>query len=408
MDFSYWAKRCQQSPRDAKARNSWGMALKKCGRYSEAITHFRASVRLDPECTLAYHNLGASLRQTNDLAGAIAAYNTSLKVDPTDALTWYNLGFTLHAAGNLLEAVRAFQKAIGCKEDYVEAHNNLGVVLRKLDDFEGAVKSYQRALELDPNNSSAHRNLAVVLDEQGDYSGAQKALQTAISATPDEPMLYNNLGLVLNAQGDHGGAARALTEALVLNRDNKQTHQTENNMIVHENLRHTFMAQGNLQAEASQLRQLIQIQPKDAAAHNDLGVCFVQQKNYVDAITSFEKAIALQNGQYPEAHNNLGLVLLQCGKHPEALKSLSVAARQSPSKDSLPEKNLNLVVNETEDLLSIAHSAWVYDQRMMQQRDARCAFPRRAVGFGPADRPFGVCQYPGQPQRLPLSRFVNQ
>ena len=71
-----------------QARNSWGMALKKCGRYSEAITHFRASVRLDPECTLAYHNLGASLRQTNDLAGAIAAYNASLKVDPTDALTW--------------------------------------------------------------------------------------------------------------------------------------------------------------------------------------------------------------------------------------------------------------------------------------------------------------------------------
>ena len=41
------------------------------------------------------------------------------------------------------------------------------------------------------------------------------------------------------------------------------------------------MAQGNLQAEASQLHQLIQLQPRDAAAHNDLGVCFVQQKNYV-------------------------------------------------------------------------------------------------------------------------------
>lgn len=73
------------------------------------------------------------------------------------------------------------------------------------------------------------------------------------------------------------------------------------------------MQDGNLEGEISQLRAMTQLQPKDHKAYNDLGVALTKAKRYPDAITAFEKAIALCNGDYPEAHNNLGLVLLQTG-----------------------------------------------------------------------------------------------
>jgi len=407
---SYWQKRCHKFPEDAKARNSWGVALRKSGRWAEAITHFRASIRIDPQLGLAYQNLGVTLRKSSDLEGAIEVYNSFLKLQPNDAVTWYNLGFTLHEAGKLLEATVAFEHAVKCNPKYVAAFNNLGVVLRKLNDHNGAACAYRQALEIDPNDSTAHRNLAVVLDEAGDYAAAQSELQSAMVHSPSpDPYLFNDLGVILQNKGDHVGAARALTEGIALGHDvSNARHYTDNAFNMHENLRYTFQAQGDLEAEIAELHTLITLKPDDAATHNDLGVCLVKQSKYPDAITAFEKAIALKGGQYPEAINNLGMVFLQIDKHPEAIAKMSVACHQSPSR-SFAHHNLDVAVKEKFDMMWVAENAFEYDRMMLQQREARFAhaarFPQHPLQFGPPDRPFGVHgRQPGAPHRFSINQ----
>ena len=71
-----------------QAHHNLAVALKKNGRYHEAIPHFRVCIKLDPKFPLAYQNLGYALRKVGDKENAIDSYRESLKLCPNDALTW--------------------------------------------------------------------------------------------------------------------------------------------------------------------------------------------------------------------------------------------------------------------------------------------------------------------------------
>jgi tetratricopeptide (TPR) repeat protein len=69
--------------------------------------------------------------------------------------------------------------------------------------------------------------------------------------------------------------------------------------------------------------------PKNARAHNCLGVVLFKAGRTPEAIQSYETALRLQP-VYPEAHNNLGYALTEAGRIPEAIKELEIALRMEP------------------------------------------------------------------------------
>ncbi len=71
-------------------------------------------------------------------------------------------------------------------------------------------------------------------------------------------------------------------------------------------------------AEAEAIyRRVIEVEPDNAEAHNNLGVTFTEQGKLDDAVAAYHGALELKPN-YVEAHNNLGATLTKQGKLDEA------------------------------------------------------------------------------------------
>jgi tetratricopeptide (TPR) repeat protein len=67
------------------------------GRAEEAIAHFEASIRLQPDCPQAYNNLEIALSSTigGRLPDAVAEYEAAVRIDPGYADAHSNLAAAL-------------------------------------------------------------------------------------------------------------------------------------------------------------------------------------------------------------------------------------------------------------------------------------------------------------------------
>ena len=58
--------------------------------------------------------------------------------------------------------------------------------------------------------------------------------------------------------------------------------------------------------------------PRSAEAHNNLGILLAKAKQTDEAISHYQRALAL-DPRYTEAHSNLGLLLAEAGRTAEAI-----------------------------------------------------------------------------------------
>ncbi len=79
----------------------------------------------------------------------------------------------------------------------------------------------------------------------------------------------------------------------------------------------------------SHLRSAIQIAPDYADAYNELGVAYQHLQQYDQALTAFERAVALDRDN-PRFLNNLGVCDLALARYPEAVTALARALQIAP------------------------------------------------------------------------------
>ena len=84
----------------AEAHNNLGIALLNTpGRVSEAIPHFQAALRIQPDSAGIHNNLGALSLEPGRLQDAIEEYRTALRLQPDYPDARYNLEVALSKLG---------------------------------------------------------------------------------------------------------------------------------------------------------------------------------------------------------------------------------------------------------------------------------------------------------------------
>lgn len=76
---------------------------------------------------------------------------------------------------------------------------------------------------------------------------------------------------------------------------------------------------GNYALAIDLLKRTVDADPKSNMGWNDLGLAYLNSRQYEQATKSFQKQIEI-NGYHPYAYNNLGLVYLRQGNYEEAIK----------------------------------------------------------------------------------------
>ncbi len=99
--------------------------------------------------------------------------------------------------------------------------------------------------------------------------------------------------------------------------------------LAHNNMGFTLAEQGRLEEAIAHYQQALQMRPDFAYTHNNFGLALAHQGNLEAAIAAYTQAIRLRP-DYVNAHNNLGLALVRQGQPVEAMGHFTQALAITP------------------------------------------------------------------------------
>jgi tetratricopeptide (TPR) repeat protein len=156
-------------PGNADAHYQLGQDLLRTGKTKEAIEHWKAAVKLDPQNLSSLYNLARTLAKQNDPQARdyLERFEALQKAERlSDRVQTLN-NFALEAANahNWAQAVEQLQESLRtcgqCRQLPV-LHRNLGLIYARKGDIQSSKRELQTALQIDPNDADAQAALQVL------------------------------------------------------------------------------------------------------------------------------------------------------------------------------------------------------------------------------------------------------
>jgi tetratricopeptide (TPR) repeat protein len=177
-DADKWLTRMLEwTPRDSEGWYYLGRAKYSENRFTEAISAFQQSLKLDPGNVKAEDNLGLSYAGLDRNEEALAAYKTAIlwqaQVAQKNPGPYIDLGSLLLDQGRPQEAAPYLLEAIEIAPLESKTHELLGKAYARLEEFGKAQTELEKAVELSPQSGNLHCMLAPVYRKQGLAEKAQ-------------------------------------------------------------------------------------------------------------------------------------------------------------------------------------------------------------------------------------------
>ena len=227
------------------------------------------------------------------------------------------------AQGDLDEAAALAKGGLAEAPRSVAGLNLLGVIYNQQGKYDEAVGQFQRALTITPNSAETLVNLATTFAAQNKPELAAQTLRKALRVQPGNKTANYNLAALLLGQSK---AKEALPFLLRIPSPDPTTRL----MLIRAYLDAGMPAPALVAAE-----KLSTDFAKDTRVHFSLGVLLASHRQFREAAYEFEKADALQPGNFDILHD-LGQAYLLSGQLSKAQEALSQALRlELDSADTL-------------------------------------------------------------------------
>jgi tetratricopeptide (TPR) repeat protein len=203
-------------PRHLGARNNFGVALWKLGRYQEAEEQFRRAVGTQSTSADAQFNLGTILRLRGRVAESEQPLRRALKLNPKHVEAQVSLGTTLVELTRLGEARECFDKVLRVAPRHAAALCGIGKIHSLEGHFAEAESTFKRALVFETSMPTAWAALASLRKmTPADAPWLKGALKIAASgiAPLDEADLRFAIGKYADDMGDYELAFRSYQRA---------------------------------------------------------------------------------------------------------------------------------------------------------------------------------------------------
>jgi tetratricopeptide (TPR) repeat protein len=183
-----------------------GWQLLKADKNLEALELFDAILAEDESDVSAWNSRGVALRRLGRYEEAIASYNRAISIKPNYPEVWNNRGISLDNLGRYEEAIASYDRAISIKPDYHEAWYNRGISLDNLGRYEEAIASYDRAISIKPDDHEAWHNKGFTYFKWGKYVESIDCFNQAISIKSDRYDSWHDKGLIQFVIGNYEDA----------------------------------------------------------------------------------------------------------------------------------------------------------------------------------------------------------
>ena len=325
----------------------------------------REAAEQEPGNFAANHQLGKMLVDTGRAREAIPYLERAAQLNPGDYENAYQFALAQADAGDY-DGARTRVRTLLTAQDKAELHHLLADIEGKLGSPLEAIRQYQRAAELDPSepnlfdwgaellvhhaatpaievftkgNRLHPRSVRMLVGmgvgwyARGSYDRAAYHLCQASDLNPNAPSPYLYLGTMQSVETNSSeGIAERLERFSRLEPDNalanyyyavslwKRRKGPEDTMTV-------------AQAQ-SLLEKAVHLDPKLGAGYLQLGVLYSEKKDWPNAVSTYEKAIAA-SPRLEEAHYRLAQAYRQTGEAQNAQREIQLYKQLS--KESADE-----------------------------------------------------------------------
>jgi Flp pilus assembly protein TadD len=198
---------------------------------------------------------------------AVKYLNLALSLDPAHAPSLLLLGNTQFKKGNYAEAASALEKYLELQPNDARAHASLGLVYGQLGMADKSEAEFRNSLTIDGNADSAF-GLAKLYYEQNKLEAALEHIQIAIQKNSKSAAYYNLQGVIFN-----------------------QMHRYADALL--------------------SFRAALQFAPDDVYVTVNLGIAYVNIREYAKARDLFEKLLPKVEDEALKAKINEYLTLIQ-------------------------------------------------------------------------------------------------
>jgi tetratricopeptide (TPR) repeat protein/mono/diheme cytochrome c family protein len=181
------------------------------------------------------------------------------------------------------------------------AHLNLGSLLMTRHDTTGAIFHFERALQAEPGNAVARNQLGAAFLSESKVPAAIEQFKLALNADSEYTDARYNLANALANQEEWEPAAAQFRKIL-------QNNPGDNG--AREHLLEVLLMWGQELVAANKLEQVVlcyrealELRPRDAELHTNLGTALARLGRLAEAIPQFEDALAISPNLEPAKRN---------------------------------------------------------------------------------------------------------
>jgi len=301
----------ERFPESGVGYHLYGRYLSNLGKHEEAVPKFEISIEKEPEqASYVFEDYAFSLTELSRYEEALEA------LDKGEEVGYMNKGVIYMRKAIILEILCRYKESLDYlmkaadpesklegEWDMADVYNRIGLAYRSdFNDPENAMKYFNIALQRNPNSADVHENLGYMyLYHLKDYKEAIKQYDIAIKLRPDEPRTYMERGRAKAIKGSKFFAKRDFNKALELY---KKLMAQEPSPCYNVYIAACYLGLGKLeQAKEEFLTRLdtprrpgswCERESCDSSLYG-LGLIYELEKNYEEAKSYFEKAVAISN-----------------------------------------------------------------------------------------------------------------
>lgn len=240
------------------------------------------------------------LNDLNERLEAIRKLELALELDPEFAVAYSLKGDIHQAMEEYPQSAAAYEKATEFDPWSFKDFFNLGKVCQAMKEFVRAAAAYVTACKLDPNHYQAHFNAARCYYELKEFDSSLEYAGLAKKLEPDKSEVEALMGDLHEAKKDHTEAISAYKRALEME---------GNSVKIMVPLSAAYLRSGRYSAAKELLVDVVNTDPNNAIAHQYLGFAKLKLKETNEAVESYKRAVAIDDGDWM-AHKGLGVAYM--------------------------------------------------------------------------------------------------
>ncbi len=235
-------KAVQEDGENANHRYLYGAVLAALKQFSDAESHLRKAVALEPQNAESLYQLGLVLLEQSKEAVIRRGMSSGLRLSRSEAID--------------PEGVGVLERAVELDADHLEARVRLARAYTDQNRYDEALEQFKAVADRDPQYPDIHSHLAVLYLKMGQVTQAIQELKTEVGFYPDNAMARLDLGDLLLQLAQ---PKLALKHLLVVERKSPETPD------LHYALARTYHALGRFKNATASARKCVELAPNSPA-----------------------------------------------------------------------------------------------------------------------------------------------